>query len=172
LAELVTEVDLVVFDLTAAKLQIEMTALFAHELADRETSSQLERTECMTDGAIGCLHTSSCQTIRRALARLTSIRQKLGSLTESQGKLIEASHSLRPIYLTGKIEMADGAGARLETVFRDVGGQLEETEQNLGGLRTLLEDLQAHLIRGLAHGEQVETTISHIDARIGSAFLG
>jgi hypothetical protein len=37
---------------------------------------------------------------------------------------------------------------------------------NLNGLKTLLEDLDANLIRGLGHGDLVEDTIAEIDAQL------
>jgi len=69
LDELVRAVDGVVFDLSAAKLQIEMTAQFAHELVDDEASlgSLRNKHNRMTEGAIGILHVSSCETVGRAL---------------------------------------------------------------------------------------------------------
>lgn len=168
LNELVTEVDLVVFDLTAAKLQIEMTARFAHELADNQATGRAAETESMTDGAIGILHASSCETVRRAFGRLASIRDRLTDLGAEQMRLIASSHSLRPVYLTGRIEMAEGVGARLSSVFEDVGGQLGETASSLEELGKLLANLAAHLVRGLTHGQQIEATIAEIDSRIGA----
>lgn len=170
LDQLVKDVDQVIFGLTAAKLQIEMTARFAHELVNYALMKHLNGSvDFMTEGAIGKLHESSCETVRRALSGLATIKDKLKTLTASQIRLLESSHSLRPIYLTGKIEMADGGGPKLATVFKDVGDQLEETAANLSGLKNVLEDLEAHLVRGLAHGERVEQTIaqiaSHEDAR-------
>ncbi len=119
----------------------------------------------MTEGAIAILHASSCQTVRRALGGLKSIKDRLNALTESQARLLDTSHSLRPVYLTGKIEMAGVAGSKLMTVFNDVGNQMEETGANLGGLRNVLHELDAHLSRGLAHGERVEEAILQIDSR-------
>jgi len=173
LDELVKDVDLVVFGLSAAKLQIEMTAQFARDIANRTTGPEefagSERdTEHarMTEGAIELLHASSCETVRLALSRLGSIKDRLKKLTESQSRLLDTSRSLRPIYLTGRIEMADVAGPRLAAVFRDVGEQLEETGANLGGLRTVLDQLDGHLDRGLAHGNRVEQTIMQIDLQM------
>jgi len=174
LVELVRDIDLVVFDLSAAKLQIEMTAQFAHELFDHALARMAdpdrlwERRDQMTEGAIESLHESSCETVRRALGSLAAIRDRLRTLTESQDKLIASSRSLRPIYLTGKIEMAEGGGPRLATVFKDVGEQLEETAADLAGLKQRLEDLEGHLVRGLAHGERVEEAISRIDAQMNA----
>ncbi len=87
-------------------------------------------------------------------------------MTESQAKLLESSHFLRPIYLTGKIELAEGSGTRLATLFEQVGDQLKEIGTNLNELKILLEDLGAHLVRGLAHGEQVEAGIAQIDSHM------
>jgi hypothetical protein len=74
--------------------------------------------------------------------------------------------------LTGKIEMADGAGSRLAMVFKDVGDQLEETGLNLDGLKTVLQVLEAHLARGLIHGVRVEETIASIDSRMNRGGRG
>jgi aerotaxis receptor len=170
LNELVREVDWVVFGLSAAKLQNEMTVHFAHELAGHAAAGALgDSTARMTDGAIRNLHASSSETVRGALSGLEAIRSKLKALTLSQTRLLDSSHSLRPVYLTGKIEMADGVGTRLAAVFRDLGSQLEETEVNLGGLKTVLESLEAHLLRGLAHGERIEETIARIDSQMIAA---
>lgn len=169
LDELVKDVDRVVFGLSAAKLQIEMTAQFAHELVDHaalaspDAGAAKTGLDRMTEGAIAILHSSSCETVRRALGGLKAIKDRLKALTESQSRLLDTSHSLRPVYLTGKIEMAGVAGSKLMAVFNDVGNQLEETGANLGGLRNVLHELDAHLNRGLAHGEQVEETIMQID---------
>jgi ABC-type transporter Mla subunit MlaD len=65
--------------------------------------------------------------------------------------------------------MADGAGAKLAAVFKDVGDQLEETATNLDGLKDLLQDLEAHLVSGLSHAEQVEEAIAQIDAQMNTA---
>ena len=163
LNELVSDVDLVVFGLSAAKLQIEMTAQFAHELVNRESAGGLGDTDArMTEGAIRILHESARETVRKALVGLTSIRSRLKTLTESQTRLLDSSHSLRPIYLTGRIEMAEGAGALLATIFRDVGDQMEQTVTNLKGLKDVLHDLDSHMVSGLAHGEQVESVISQV----------
>jgi hypothetical protein len=108
----------------------------------------------------------SSKTVERTLSGLSAIKDRLKTLTASQIKLLESSHSLRPIYLTGRIEMADGAGPRLATVFKDVGDQLEETATNLNGLKNLQRDLEAHLVRGLSHGERVEEAIAQIDAQM------
>jgi len=163
LNELVRDVDLVVFSLSAAKLQIEMTAQFAHELVDRESAGRLGDTNPhMTEGAIRILHASACETVRKALVGLTSIRTRLKTLTESQTRLLDSSHSLRPIYLTGRIEMAGGAGALLGAIFRDVGDQMAQTVMNLKGLKDVLQDLDSHMVSGLAHGEQVELVISRV----------
>jgi PAS domain S-box-containing protein len=170
LEKLAKDMDLVVFDLSAAKLQTEMTARFAHELLDHASAGQFnEDTDRMTEGAIGRLHASSCDTVGRALGGLSAIKDRLKTLTESQIKLLESSYALRPIYLTGRIEMADGAGARLATVFKDVGDQLEDTATNLNGLKTLLQDLEAHLVGGLSHGERVEEAIARIDSQMNAA---
>jgi len=163
LNELVSDVDLVVFGLSAAKLQIEMTAQFAHELVDRESAGRLRDTNAlMTEGAIRILHASACETVRKALMGLASIRSRLKTLTESQTRLLDSSHSLRPIYLTGRIEMADGAGPLLAAIFRDVGDQMEQTVTNLKGLKDVLRDLDSHMVSGLAHGEQVELVITRV----------
>ena len=120
----------------------------------------------MTEGAITCLHSSSCDTARQALKNLAGVKQTLKGLTGSQHKLLEASRFLRPLYLTGKIEMADGAGPKLAMVFRDVSDQMNETVANLNGLNSLLEDLEAHLLRGLAQGKRVEESIARIDSHL------
>jgi len=168
LNELVNEVDLVVFDLLAAKLQLDMTATFAHEIADHAESG--ESGEDIGKDAVLCLHSSSCETIRRALKRLFAMRDRLHVLSASQMSLIHASHSLRPIYLTGRIEMAEGVGARLASVFEDVGGQLGETADSLNGLGKLLDDLSGHLSRGLSHGDEIEEAIAQIDSRVHTAY--
>jgi hypothetical protein len=84
--ELIGEVDRVVFDLTASKLQIEITAQFAHELADRGSPDNVGDTEVMTDGAIEYLHASSCETVRRALSRLAAIRGKVKTVERYRGE--------------------------------------------------------------------------------------
>jgi len=168
LNELVDEVDLVVFDLMAARPQVEMTATFAHEIADHATRAEGGEAVCR-DAAV-CLHSSSCETIRRALKRLCAMRDRLQALSASQMSLIQASRSLRPIYLTGRIEMAEGVGARLASVFEDVGGQLGETADSLNGLGKLLEDLSGHLARGLGHGDEIEAAIAQIDSRVHAAY--
>lgn len=170
LNELVAEVDLVVFDLTAAKLQIEMTAHFAHELTDNGAAARVASAESMIDGAVAILHASSCETVRRALGLLASIRDRLITLGAAQTRLVHSSHSLRPVYLTGRIEMAEGVGARLSSVFQDVAAQLSETASSLEELGKLLADLSAHLMRGIAHGQQVEATIAEIDSHIGAIY--
>lgn len=165
LDELVRDVDLVVFGLSAAKLQAEMTAQFAHELvahASAPCTEAVNRADQMTEGAIEDLHISSCETVRASLSRLAGIRGRLKILTESQIKLLDSSRSLRPIYLTGRIEMAGDAGSRLAKIFKDVGDQMEETAVNLNGLKDVLQGLDAHLVRGLAHGASVEETIARI----------
>ena len=167
LLELIREVDLVVFGLSAAKLQIEMNARFAHELVDLALAGHLEDgADVSTEGAIACLHASSCNTVRQALTTLGGVKKRLDGLTGSQSKLLESSRSLRPIYLRGKIEMAEGVGPRLESVFREVSDQLNETVSNLGGLKELLDNLEAHLIRGLAHGKRVDESIAQIDLKL------
>lgn len=172
LDELVKDVDLVVFGLSAAKLQIEMTARLAHELIDRDvlggdgTDTRHSEIGRMTEGAMEILHASSCETVRHALSGLEAIKGRLTTLTESQTRLLDTSRSLRPIYLTGRIEMADVGGTKLASVFHDVGDQLEETGINLGGLRDVLHQLDAHLDRGLAHGVRVEQTIMQIDSHV------
>ena len=170
LNELVLEVDRVVFDLSAARLQVEMTAFFASESAGSEATGRAPENDCMTDGAVGILHASSCETIRRGIGRLSAIHERLAVLAESLAKLMNSSHSLRPIYLTGKIEMAEGVGARLATVFQDVASHLDETNSNLTELRKILEDLALQLTRGLAHGHQAEAAIAEIDVHIGAIY--
>jgi len=167
LDELVRDVDRVVFGLSAAKLQIEMTAQFAHELVDHACAGEVKTGhDRMTEGAVGILHSSSCDTVRGALGGLEAIKRRLKVLTESQSRLLDTSNSLRPVYLTGKIEMADVAGAKLSAVFHDVGEQLQETGANLDGLRDVLRELDSHLDRGLAHGARVEQTIMQIDSHL------
>jgi hypothetical protein len=172
LEELVDHVDRVVFGLSAAKLQIEMTAQFAHELVDHAALTCASKvtiesnTDLMTEGAIGILHASACEAVGGALGNLAVTREKLSRLNESQNKLLDANHFLRPIYLTGKIEMADGAGARLAMVFKDVGDLLEQTGANLNELKNLLGDLETHLARGVAHRDRVERITVQIDSQI------
>ena len=166
LVELIKDVDRVVFGLSAAKLQIEMTARFAHELVGSGVAGRSSEVDPMTGGAITCLHACSCETVRMALKNLAGVKETLKGLTGSQHKLLEASRFLRPLYLTGKIEMADGAGPKLAMVFRDVSDQMNETVTNLNGLNGLLEDLAAHLLRGLAHGRRVDDTIAQIDSHL------
>ena len=160
LDELVKELDLVVFGLSAAKLQIEMTAQFAHELVDHPSLGR------MTEGAIKTLHASSCETVRLALGGLGVIKDRLKALTESQNKLLDSSHSLRPVYLTGRIEMAEGGGDAPGFGIRRRRQSTDETAANLNGLNKLLEDLDAHLARGLADGKRVEETIAQIDGQM------
>jgi aerotaxis receptor len=166
LDSLVAEVDLVVFSLGAAKLQIEMSAQFADELSNDASGGLGDDVMGMTEGAIRIMHTSSSRTVRQAFEGLGAIRDRLKTLKESQIKLLESSQSLRPIYLTGRIEMTDVAGSRLASVFDDLGSQLDRTAANLTGLKTLLEDLDTHLVRGLAHRAPVEATIAGIDRRL------
>lgn len=168
LNELVSEVDLVVFDLMAAKLQIETTAKFAHEICGDAGAAETDPAAARE--SIVCLHASSCETIRRALKRLIDMRDRLAGLSASQMSLIHASHSLRPIYLTGRIEMAEGVGARLASVFDDVGGQLGETAESLSDLGKILRELSGHLTRGLEHGDEIEATITEIDSRMGAIY--
>jgi aerotaxis receptor len=163
LDELVLAVDRVVFDLCAAKLQIEMTAQFAHELVNDATLGGLEnKHNRMTEGAIGTLHASSCETVGRALSGLAAIQDRLKILTESQIRLLNSSHSLRPIYLTGRIEMAEGEGHKLATIFKDVGEQMEETIANLSGLKNVLQELDTHLVGGVDHAKRVEQSMAGI----------
>ena len=87
LVELVHDVDLVVFRLSAARLQIEMTARFAHELAELAAGGGLRQSlDQFTEGTIACLHASSCQTVREALAHLSDVRNKLKGLTAAQAR--------------------------------------------------------------------------------------
>lgn len=163
LDELVRGVDRVVFGLSAAKLQTEMTAQFAHELLDRAPQAGIgANIHNMTEGAVGDLHRSSCETVRGALDGLAAIRDKLNILTGSQTRLLDSSRSLRPIYLTGRIEMAGEARSTLAKIFKDVGDQMEKTAANLNGLKDVLQGLETHLVRGLAHGERVEEAIGRI----------
>jgi aerotaxis receptor len=163
LDELVRAVDEVVFDLSAAKLQIEMTAQFAHELVNEASLGSLRNKQNrMTEGAIGTLHASSSETVCRALSGLVAIQDRLKILTESQIRLLNSSHSLRPIYLTGRIEMAEGEGHKLATIFKDVGEQMEETITNLSGLKTVLQELDTHLVGGVEHAERVEHSMTRI----------
>jgi aerotaxis receptor len=168
LLDLIKEVDRVVFGLTAAKLQIEMTATFAHELEELAIAGHLDEQDPMIQGAISCLHVSSCETLRRAMGNLHAVKGKLKDLSDSQMKLLESSRFLRPLYLTGKIEMADGAGPKLERVFREVSEQLNETIVNLNGLKNLLLDLDSNLIRGLGHGRKVDEVIAAIDTQLAT----
>jgi len=170
LNDLAGEVDQVVFDLACAKLQAEITAFFAHELAVHAVSKPGDAADCMTDGAIAELHSSSCATLNRAVGRLASVRSRLAALSATQMQLIQSSHSLRPVYLTGRIEMAEGVGAGLSSVFRDVGGQMDATSASLEGLGKLLRDLDGHMARGLSHAEDVKGTIADIDSRIGTIY--
>lgn len=167
LDDLVKDVELVEFDLNAARLQVQMTSQFAYELlqeaSEGDTPVSADRA---ADASVEVLHASSCETVKRALSHLATIKGRLDALTDSQARLLETSHSLRPIYLTGRIEMAEGAGARLATVFKDVGDQLEETATNLDGLKAVLADLEAHLAKGLAHAAAVEETIEEIDSHL------
>jgi hypothetical protein len=158
---LVTDVDLVVFRLSAAKLQIEMMAQFAHELGSAARSTYVGGTE----RAVQILHASSSGTLREALSGLVAIKDSLKTLTASQIRLLEASHSLRPIYLTGKIEMVEGDGLKLASIFEDIGSQMEEATANLNELKLILHDLEAHLSRGLSHAHGVEHTIAQIDSQ-------
>jgi hypothetical protein len=157
LDELVKAVDGVVFDLSAAKLQIEMTAQFARELVNAENKHNL-----MTQGSIGILHASSRETVGRALSGLVAIQGRLKILTESQIRLLNSSQSLRPIYLTGRIEMAEGEGRKLAAIFKDVGEQMEETIANLNGLKNVLQELDKHLIGGVDHAQRVEQSMARI----------
>jgi aerotaxis receptor len=167
LLDLIQEVDLVVFGLSTAKLQIEMTADFAHELVNASAEGQTgDRENRMTEGAIGVLHASSCETVRRALGNLDTVKKKLQGLTEAQYRLLEASRSLRPIYLRGKIEMVEGAGPKLASIFKDVSEQLNEALSNLNALKSVLRDLENHLNHGLAQGQRVEESIAEIDSHV------
>lgn len=168
LSELTRDVDRVVFDLSAAKLQTEMTALFAHELADRSAEEDPNSDDRMTEGAIECLHVSSRETLRCALENLSAIEGRLKGLTAAQAKLLESSHFLRPLYLKGKVEMADGGAPKLDAVFSDVRGHLDETAANLRGLKSLLADLEALLIRGRAHSAKIDAIESQIDAQLAA----
>lgn len=159
LEELASDVDRIIFGLSAAKLQIEMTAQFAHELHHTTVDH-------MREGAIEILHSSSCKTVRQALTGLENIKRRLRELTESQDKLLNVSLTLRPVYLTGKIEMADVTGPKLAAVFQYVGRQLQQTGANLDGLAGILRDLDAQLDRGLLHGARVEQTIVQIDSQM------
>jgi PAS domain S-box-containing protein len=167
LVELTQEVDLAVYGLSAAKLQIEMSALFAHELLQLALMGRREDNAGGTaDGVIECLHASSTVTVRRALSSLAAVKDRLAALHDSQSKLLKLSHSLRPIYLTGKIELADFAGSRLARVFSDLSDLLNETVANINGLQNLLEGLEARLVGGLANGMLVDETIGQIDSQL------
>ena len=168
LVELTRDVDRVVFDLSAAKLQIEMTALFAHELVELAVRSGSTEVDQGMQGAIDCLYNSSHETVSRALSNLAAIKNRLKGLTESQAKLLESSHFLRPLYLKGKVEMADGAGPKLEVVFSDARGHLDETVLNLRGLKSLLGELETLLIRGLDYGKRIDEINSQIESVLPS----
>ena len=167
LVELTHEVDRVVFGLSAAKLQIEMNSLFAHELVQyAQTDHDSTIDNGTSEDVIESLHKSSCDTVQGGLSSLGAVKDKLRALRESQSKLLDLSGSLRPIYLTGKIEMADGAGPRLTRVFSDLNDQLNETVANINGLKDLLETLEIHLSRGMAHATHVNETTATIDSQL------
>ena len=164
LVQLISEIKSVVFELNAAKLQIEMTTDFAREtLRAGANAGDAGPQAGLTAGAMEALYASSRGTVKCALAALAAVETNLHPVEKSQQNLSKSIRSLSLIYVQGKIELANVASERLGIVFDDVSRRLTDTEDNLGALASLIQELQKELHKGVAHREPIEQAVAKID---------
>ena len=160
LTQLISEIKSVVFELSVAKLQIEMTTNFAEELLQKSGRDFDAR---MAATAMNHLYSSLRETVLRAMMTLSTVTGKLLVLNEAQHGLSTSIRSLRLIYLKGKLELAIDGSKRLSVTFQDMNRHLTETERKLATLRSLIRQLERELFKGAANRERIEQAVSEID---------
>ena len=172
LAKLILEVNGIIFNLGAAKLQIAMTGSFASELLQASSTDGGDNDRGMTDGAIEMLHASFSETTKRALASFTAASTDLLQLRRALDRLKASARSLRSVYVTGKIEMANLESSQLKSIFSDLGSHLRNAEANLQGLDEQIDTLQAQLQKTVRDAEGIDALIADADkSLLGAAAL-
>jgi chromosome segregation ATPase len=166
------EVNGIIFNLGAAKLQIAMTGSFASELLQASSTDGGDNDRGMTDGAIEMLHASFSETTKRALASFTAASTDLLQLRRALDRLKASARSLRSVYVTGKIEMANLESSQLKSIFSDLGSHLRNAEANLQGLDEQIDTLQAQLQKTVRDAEGIDALIADADkSLLGAAAL-
>lgn len=126
----------VVYDLAAARLQLEMLQTFLSELIIKH-SSQEHRTTTADNSIVTrilTLQNTFMQTYKRAIALFQQIESDLQSLTRDGVELQRSVQTLQFVHLVGRVEVSRqthlaGFGKIMEEVFgkiQDTRGQLED----------------------------------------------
>jgi len=159
LSAVTDEIKSVVFEISSAKLQIEMTTCFATELLHLD----LAASSAMPPGAIQNLYSSSRRAVDRALTGLAAIHKDLRSLDNAQDSMRKNIRALHLIYLKGRMEMAAVASERLGIIFDNLKQQLDETDENVETLESMIDQLENELLSGVALSSPIVQAVAAID---------
>lgn len=130
----------VIFNLAAARLQIEMVLSFCAELATRRHSAQDET--AIRSGMILDLQQAFSETAERAVRALLELEQQLGGLGATAEDLRKNVLTLQVAQVGGLVESSRLVGDdSFEVMFNDLRGRVERTKQELGELNEISDRL-------------------------------
>ncbi|MBI2516162.1 MAG: PAS domain-containing protein [Opitutae bacterium] len=156
----------VIFNLAAARLQIEMVMAFMHELL---TAADTGDAGPSRHQLIHTLHTAFNSTLSRASHALHELESNTHGLNATSHSLGRQMIGLQVAQLGGRVESArlvrqDG----FEAVFANIRRQIDSTHQELGELSDALDQLESLAEETPDIAREIETAASRMEAGIGA----
>jgi aerotaxis receptor len=154
----------VIFNLAAARLQIEMVLSFCAELAAGGDAGSDARVQCTM---IGDLQRAFGRTAQRAVATLSELDEELGGLDARSEDLRKMVLSLQVAQVTGMVEASRLIGDdSFEVMFSDLRGRVEATKQELSELNDIGSRLAKLAEKTPAIAAIISTAVSQMEAEV------
>lgn len=154
----------VVFNLAAARLQIEMVLSFCAELAAGGDAGSDARVQC---AMIGDLQRAFARTAQRAVAALSELDEELGGLDARSEDLRKMVLSLQVAQVSGMVEASRLIGDdSFEVMFSDLRVRVEATKQELSELNDIGGRLAKLAERTPAIAAIISSAVSQMEAEV------
>ena len=134
-----TQIQRVIFNLAAARLQLEMDMDYVHQVISRtEDHAHKEASHC----AIAVLHGVFQETLSRAEEALRALRESTHTLNAFSHGLSKQILGLQMAQLGGRVESSRIVAGDFDAVFSGIGDQVNRTHYELFTLEEALEALE------------------------------
>ena len=151
------QIQRVIFNLAAARLQLEMDMDYVHQVISREDeSAQAEASH----NSIAVLHGVFQETLNRAEEAIRALRESTHTLNAFSHGLSKQILGLQMAQLGGRVESSRIAAGDFDAVFSGIGDQVNRTHDELFTLEEALESLErlsneTPLLASLATGSAI-----------------
>lgn len=161
-----TRLRAVIFNLAAARLQIEMVMAFVHELVVSPPSADLQR---QRHGLVRTLHAAFTTALGRASEALHALEACTHGLDTTSTDLGRHMLGLEVAQIGGVIESARLVeGEKFSTVFTEIRTQIESTHHELTDLANVLSRLGALACETPAIAREIVGTATRMEEDIGA----